>query len=256
MLVTGQKWSSKINNNTILFICFHVLKFPSSGAWAVPGRCIPPLDADAWQNPGLAWTSIHVSQCWWQWSSSTSTSSSSSESGSYISEVPQAKMSWTRSLAGDASGNPGDGGKPLATAGDCCVASRNKLLLPKAFEAQLAFDQLPWSSAVHKSHIACPLMMNQAKKVGRWRCVGCWKLQHQELLVIDPAQITRLGACIMRWDATNDFALAGDASGNPGDGGNPGELIAAFHRQSMKKQYIWEHEAACRFVRTRSYKHM
>ena len=49
--------------------------------------------------------------------------------------------------------------------------------------------------------------------------------------------------CIMRWDATNDFALAGDASGNPGDGGNPGELTAAFHRQSMKKQYKLEHKA-------------
>ena len=47
----------------------------------------------------------------------------------------------------------------------------------------------------------------------------------------------------MRWDATNDFALAGDASGNPGDGGNPGELTAAFHRQSMKKQYKLEHKA-------------
>ena len=42
---------------------------------------------------------------------------------------------------------------------------------------------------------------------------------------------------IMSSDATNDFSLAGDASGNPGDGGNPGELTAAFHRQSMTTQY-------------------
>ena len=142
------------------------------------------------------------------------------------------------------------------------------------------------------------------KNIGR--CVGCWKLQHQELLVIDPVQIRRLGASLhwqgiwplrcrcwrllwhcflatssnhyikhiqyiqiitelhssnlsknssklvgMLWrdighgnatqimssDATNDFSLARDASGNPGDGGNPGELTAAFHRQSMTTQY-------------------
>ena len=42
---------------------------------------------------------------------------------------------------------------------------------------------------------------------------------------------------IMSSDATNDFSLAGDASVNPGDGGNPGELTAAFHRQSMTTQY-------------------
>ena len=39
--------------------------------------------------------------------------------------------------------------------------------------------------------------------------------------------------CIISSDATNDVSLAGDASGNPGDGGNPEELTAAFHSQSM-----------------------
>ena len=54
-------------------------------------------------------------------------------------KILKVKQRYKRSLAGDAAGNPGDGGKPLETAGDSSVALHKKHLLPEAIRTTACF---------------------------------------------------------------------------------------------------------------------